>query len=173
MAVVAVEGIGFSLSRPLAPGHGSEGASGQTVGVVVASEAGVHVVVVDSDAVAIVAVESISVSGPLAIVVADNTVEPLGGPGSEGGGNTRVGSDTASVGKGKSVAVAVEGISVSVSAPLSVGIGTGSVDSALTAEPNSGGPGGGDAGGTDQGVAVRGVERVGGGGRGQAGGDQD
>merc|ERR1711970_702833 len=105
---VAVEGIGLSLSRPLAPGHGSEGASGQTVGVVVASEAGVHVVVVDSNAMAVVAVESISISGPLAIVVADNTVESLGGPGSEGGGNTGMGSDTASVGKGKSVAVAVE-----------------------------------------------------------------
>merc|ERR1719153_911374 len=147
MAVVAVESISLSLSRPLAPGHGSEGASGQTVGVVVASEAGVHVVVVDSNAMAVVAVESISVSGPLAIVVADNTVESLGGPGSEGGGNTGVGSDTTAVGKGKSVAV--EGISISVSAPLSVG------------------------GGTDQGVAVRGVERVGRGGRGQAGGDQD
>merc|ERR1719153_289373 len=131
MAVVAVESISLSLSRPLAPGHGSEGASGQTVGVVVASEAGVHIVVVDSDAMAVVAVESISVSGPLAIVVADNTVESLGGPGSERGGNTGVGSDTTTVGKGKSVAVAVEGISVS--APLSVGIGTGSVDSALTA----------------------------------------
>merc|ERR1719153_1199949 len=131
MAVVAVESISLSLSRPLAPGHGSEGASGQTVGVVVASKAGVHVVVVDSDAMAVVAVESISISGPLAIVVADNTVESLGRPGSEGGGNTGVGSDTTAVGKRKSVAV--EGISVSVSTPLSVGIGTGSVDSALTA----------------------------------------
>merc|ERR1719228_1920684 len=52
---VSVVGIGLSLSLrgPLAPGHGSEGASGQTVGVVVAVESGVDVVVVDSNTVAV------------------------------------------------------------------------------------------------------------------------
>merc|ERR1719397_859725 len=195
---VAVVGIGLSLSGPLAPGHGGEGVSGQTGGVVVAVVAGVDVVVVDSNAVAVV---GIGISAPLAVVVTDNTVETLGRPGNEGGGDTRVGSNA----KTESVAVAVgagsidgalvavadsrgpgsrdaagsnngvavgsvESISISISAPLSVGVGAGSIDCALVAVANGGGPGGGDAGGADQGVAVEGF---GGGGRGQAGGDQN
>merc|ERR550517_2094463 len=99
---VAVVGIGLSLSlsRPLAPGHGSEGTSGQTSGVVVAVVAGVDVVVVDSNAVAVV---GIGISAPLAVVVTDTTVETLGRPGNEGGGDTGVGSNA----KTESVAVAV------------------------------------------------------------------
>merc|ERR1719397_962064 len=124
---VAVVGIGLSLSlsRPLAPGHGSEGTSGQTSGVVVAVVAGVDVVVVDSNAVA--------------VVVTDNTVETLGRPGNEGGGDTRVGSNA----KTESVAVAV--VSVSIGAPLSVGVGAGSIDGALVAVADSRGPGSRDA----------------------------
>merc|ERR1712110_1056192 len=77
MAVVGIS-LSLSLGRPLAPGHGSEGASGQTVGVVVAVEARVDVVVVDSNAVAVVAVEGLG--APLAVVVADETVKTLGRP---------------------------------------------------------------------------------------------
>merc|ERR1712083_567896 len=87
---VSIVGVSLSLSlslgRPLAPGHGSEGASGQTVGVVVAVEARVDVVVVDSNAVAVVAVEGLG--APLAVVVADETVKTLGRPVAEGGGDT-------------------------------------------------------------------------------------
>merc|ERR1712212_189023 len=189
---VSVVGIGLSLSLsgPLAPGHGSEGASGQTVGVVVAVESGVDVVVVDSNTVAVVPV-----------VVADETVETLGRPVGVGGGDTGVDSNATS----ESVAVTVvsvsigaplsvvgtgtidgglvaiadssgpgrgntagsnEGIavssveSVSISAPLSVGVGTGSINGALVTVPNSSGPGGGDAAGADEGVAVA-VEGIG------------
>merc|ERR1712112_303006 len=104
---VSVVGIGLSLglSGPLAPGDGSEGASGQTVGVVVAVESGVDVVVQDSNSVA-VAIVSIGIGAPLAIVVADNTVETLGRPGNVGGGSTGVSSNA----KTKSVAVAVVSI---------------------------------------------------------------
>merc|ERR1712027_247148 len=91
---VSVVGIGLSLSGPLAPGYGSEGASGQTVGVVVAVESGVDVVVVDSNTVAVVAVVGIGVSAPLAVVVADETVETLGRPVGVGGGDTGVDSNT-------------------------------------------------------------------------------
>merc|ERR1712037_835070 len=79
---VSIVGVSLSLGRPLAPGHGSEGASGQTVGVVVAVEARVDVVVVDSNAVAVVAVEGLG--APLAVVVADETVKTLGRPVAEG-----------------------------------------------------------------------------------------
>merc|ERR550525_1761546 len=117
---VSVVGIGLSLSLsgPLAPGHGSEGASGQTVGVVVDVESGVDVVVVDSNTVAVVPVVGIGVSAPLAVVVADETVETLGSPVGGGGGDTGVDSNATS----ESVAVTV--VSVSIGAPLSV-VGTG------------------------------------------------
>merc|ERR1719378_1665225 len=198
---VSVVGIGLSLSLsgPLAPGHGSEGASRETVGVVVAVESGVDVVVVDSNTVAVVA--------------AYKTVETLGRPVGVGSGDTRVDSNTTSesvavvsisisaplsvvgtgsidgglaaiadssgpgrgdtAGSNKGIAVSsVE--SVSIGAPLSVDESTGSINGALVAVPNSSGPGGGDAAGADEGVAVA-VEGVGvsHGGRGQAGGDQD
>merc|ERR1712066_718632 len=92
---VSVVGIGLSLSLsgPLAPGHGSEGASGQTVGVVVAVESGVDVVVVDSNTVAVVAVVGIGVSAPFAVVVA---VETVGRPVGVGGGDTGVDSNATS-----------------------------------------------------------------------------
>merc|ERR1719384_217627 len=138
---MAVVGISLSLSRPLAPGHGSERASGQTVGVVVAVESGVDVVVQDSNTVS-VAVVGIGIGAPLAVVVADNTVETLGRPGNVGGGDTGVGSNA----KTKSVAVAV----VSVGAPLSKVVSTGAVDGALVAVANSGGPGRRDTAGSDK-----------------------
>merc|ERR1712088_604505 len=137
MSVVGI-GLSISLSGPLAPGHGSEGVSGQTGGVVVAVESRVDVVVQDSNTVA-VALVSIGIGAPLAVVVADNTVETLGRPGNVGGGDTGVGSNA----KTKSVAVAV----VSVGAPLSKVVSTGSIDGALVAIANSGGPGSGDAAG--------------------------
>merc|ERR550525_1078600 len=171
---VSIVGVSLSLSlgRPLAPGHGSEGASGQTVGVVVAVEARVDVVVVDSNAVAVVAVEGLG--APLAVVVADETVKTLGRPVAEGGGDTGVDSDAMAVGKAVSVSKTVSIAVVSIGTPLSIGIRTGSIDGGLAAVANSGGPGGGDAAGADEGVAVA-VEGigVGHGGRGQAGGDQD
>merc|ERR1711970_1233079 len=138
------------------------------VSVVVAVVAGVHVVVVDSNAVAVV---GISISAPLAVVVTDNTVETLGRPGNEGGNDTGVGSNAKTeavavsrgpgsgdaAGSNDSVAAgSVEGVSISISAPLSVGIGAGSIDGALAAVANGGGPGRGDARGADQGVAVEG-----------------
>merc|ERR1712203_349598 len=67
---IAVVGIG--ISAPLAVvvsgavGDGSEGAAGETGGVMVARESGVDVVVVDSDSVAVV---SVGVSAPLAVAV--------------------------------------------------------------------------------------------------------
>ena len=76
-------------------------------------ESRVDVVVQDSNTVAIVGV---GISSPLAVVVADNTVETLGGPGNVGGGHTRVGSNSES----ESVAVSV----ISVSASLSVVVST-------------------------------------------------
>ena len=106
MAVVGI-GLSISLSGPLAPGHGSEGVSGQTGGVVVAVESRVDVVVQDSNTVAVV---GIGIGAPLAVVVADNTVETLRGPGNVGRGHTGVGSNA----KTESVAVSI----VSVSAPL-------------------------------------------------------
>merc|ERR1711910_185298 len=175
---VSIVGVSLSLGRPLAPGHGSEGASGQTVGVVVAVEARVDVVVVDSNAVAVVAVEGLG--APLSVVVADESVKTLGRPVAEGGGDTGVDSDAMAVGKAvsvsKTVSIAVVsiGIGISIGTPLSIGIRMGSIDGGLAAVANSGGPGGGDAAGADEGVAVA-VEGigVGHGGRGQAGGDQD
>merc|ERR550517_467074 len=107
VSVVGI-GLGLSLSGPLAPGHGSEGASGQTVGVVIAVESGVDVVVVDSNTVAVVAIVGIGVSAPLAVVVADETMETLGRPVGVGGGNTGVDSNTTS----ESVAVSVVSVSV-------------------------------------------------------------
>ena len=171
---VSIVGVSLSLSlgRPLAPGHGSEGASGQTVGVVVAVEARVDVVVVDSNAVAVVAVEGLG--APLAVVVADETVKTLGRPVAEGGGDTGVDSDAMAVGKAVSVSktVSIAVVSIGIGTPLSIGIRTGSIDGGLAAVANSGGPGSGDAAGADEGVAVA-VEGigVGHGGRGQAGGD--
>merc|ERR1719442_69532 len=126
-------GLSISLSGPLAPGHGSEGVSGQTGGVVVAGESRVDVVVQDSNTVA-VAVVGIGIGAPLAVVVADNTVETLGRPGNIGGGDTGVGSNA----KTESVTVSV----VSVGAPLSIVVSTGSVDGALVTVSNSSGPGG-------------------------------
>merc|ERR1719318_1330420 len=162
MAVVGIS-LSLSLSGPLAPGHGSEGASGQTVGIVVAVESRVDVVVQDSNTVAIVGV---GISSPLAVVVADNTVETLGGPGNEGGGHTGVGSNSES----ESVAVSV----ISISASLPKVVSTCSIDGALVAVADSSGPGGGDAAGANKGVsvAVEGIG-VGHGGRSQAGGDQN
>merc|ERR1712076_258192 len=133
MSIVGVS-LSLSLGRPLAPGHGSEGASGQTVGVVVAVEARVDVVVVDSNAVAVVAVEGLG--APLAVVVADETVKTLGRPVAEGGSDTGVDSDAMAVGK-----------TVSVSKTVSIAGG-------LAAVANSGGPGSGDAAGADEGVTV-------------------
>merc|ERR1719266_874548 len=140
---VSIVGVSLSLSlgRPLAPGHGSEGASGQTVGVVVAVEARVDVVVVDSNAVAVVAVEGLG--APLSVVVADETVKTLSRPVAEGGGDTGVDSDAMAVGKTVSIAVA------------------------NSAGPGSGDAAGADEGVA---VAVEGIG-VGHGGRGQAGGD--
>merc|ERR1719507_893988 len=99
MAVVGIS-LSLSLRGPLAPGHGSERASGQTVGVVVAVESGVDVV-------------GIGIGAPLAVVVADNTVETLGRPGNIGCGDTGVGSNA----KTESVSVSVVGISIGT--PLS------------------------------------------------------
>merc|ERR1719205_563210 len=149
MAVVGIS-LSLSLSGPLAPGHGSEGASGQTVGIVVAVESRVDVVVQDSNTVAIVGV---GISAPFAVVVADNTVadntvETLGGPGNVGGGNG-VGSN-AKTAKTESVAVAV----ISVSASLSVVVSTCSIDGALVAVANSSGPCGGDTAGSNEGISV-------------------
>merc|ERR1719237_1699619 len=175
MSIVGVS-LSLSLGRPLAPGDGSEGASGQTVGIVVAVEARVDVVVVDSNAVAVVAVEGLG--APLAVVVADETVKTLGRPVAEGGGDTGVDSDAMAVGKAvsvsKTVSIAVVSIGIGIGTPLSISIRTGSIDGGVAAVANSGGPGGGDAAGADEGVAVA-VEGigVGHGGRGQAGGDQD
>merc|ERR1719222_1357018 len=138
MAVVGIS-LRLSLRGPLAPGHGSERASGQTVGIVVAVESRVDVVVQDSNTVAI---EGIGISGPLAVVVADNTVETLRGPGNEGRGHTGVGS--------KSVAVSV----ISVSASLSVVVSPASIDGALVPIANSSGPCGGDTAGSDEGISV-------------------
>merc|ERR1712066_258308 len=155
MSIVGVS-LSLSLGRPLAPGHGSEGASGQTVGVVVAVEARVDVVVVDSNAVAVVAVEGLG--APLAVVVADETVKTLGRPVAEGGGDTGVDSDAMAVGKAvsvsKTVSIAVVsiGIGISIGTPLSIGIRTGSIDGGLAAVANSGGPGSGDAAGADEGA---------------------
>merc|ERR1712106_1275382 len=154
---VSVVGIGLSLSLsgPLAPGHGSEGVSGQTGGVVVAVVAGVDVVVGDSNAVALgktMSVAVVSSSAPLA-VVADDTVETLGRPGNEGGGDTGVGSNsmadavgkTMSVSKtisrGKTMSVAVVSVSIGIGAPLSEVVSTGSINGALVAVADSGGPG--------------------------------
>merc|ERR1719384_353045 len=150
---MAVVGISLSLSRPLAPGHGSERASGQTVGVVVAVESGVDVVVQDSNTVS-VAVVGIGIGAPLAVVVADNTVETLGRPGNIGGGDTRVGSNA----KTESVPVAVVGISIGT--PLAIVVSSSSIDGALVAVADGSGPGGGDAAGADEGVAVA-VEGIG------------
>merc|ERR1719174_1113092 len=124
MSIVGVS-LSLSLGRPLAPGHGSEGASGQTVGVVVAVEARVDVVVVDSNAVAVVAVEGLG--APLAVVVADETVKTLGRPVAEGGGYTGVDSDAVAVSKTVSIAVVSIGIGISIGTPLSIGIRTGSI----------------------------------------------
>merc|ERR1711863_242370 len=155
---MSIVGVSPSPGRPLAPGHGSEGASGQTVGVVVAVEARVDVVVVDSNAVAVVAVEGLG--APLAVVVADETVKTLGRPVAEGGGDTGVDSDAMAVGKTVSIAVVSIGIGISIGTPLSIGIRTGSIDGGLAAVANSGGPGSGDAAGADEGVAVA-VEGIG------------
>merc|ERR1719500_2719066 len=144
MAVVGIS-LSLSLRGPLAPGHGSERASGQTVGVV-----------------------GIGIGAPLAVVVADNTVETLGRPGNIGCGDTGVGSNA----KTESVSVSVVGISIGT--PLSKVVSSSSIDGALVAVADSSRPGGRDAAGADEGVAVA-VEGigVGHGGRGQAGGDQN
>merc|ERR1719350_687413 len=69
---MSVAVVGISISAPLAVvvsgavGDGSEGATGETGGVMVARESGVDVVVVDSDSVAVV---SVGVSAPLAVAV--------------------------------------------------------------------------------------------------------
>merc|ERR1719431_2337535 len=69
---VAVAVVGIGISAPLAVvvsgavGDGSEGAAGETGGAVVSRQAGVDVVVVDSDSVAVV---SVGVSAPLAVAV--------------------------------------------------------------------------------------------------------
>merc|ERR1712090_75869 len=99
-----------------------------------------------------IAVVSIGIGAPLAVVVADNTVETLGRPGNVGGGDTGVGSNT----KTKSVAVAV----VSVGAPLSKVVSTGAVDGALVAVANSGGPGRRDSAGSDKGISVGSVVSI-------------
>merc|ERR1719305_1190742 len=144
MAVVGIS-LSLSLRGPLAPGHGSERASGQTVAVV-----------------------GIGIGAPLAVVVADNTVETLGRPGNIGCGNTGVGSNA----KTESVSVSVVGISIGT--PLSKVVPSSSIDGALVAVADGSGPCGGDAAGADEGisVAVEGIG-VGHGGRGQAGGDQN
>merc|ERR1712210_210639 len=152
MAVVGIS-LSLSLRGPLAPGHGSERASGQTVGVVVAVESGVDVVVQDSNTVS-VAVVGIGIGAPLAVVVADNTVETLGRPGNIGCGNTGVGSNA----KTESVSVSVVGISIGT--PLSKVVSSSSIDGALVAVADGSGPGGGDAAGSDEGVAVA-VEGIG------------
>merc|ERR1719507_1609707 len=121
MSVVGI-GLSISLSGPLAPGHGSEGVSGQTGGVVVAVESRVDVVVQDSNTVAV------------AVVVADNTVETLGRPGNIGGGDTGVGSNA------KTESVSVVGISIGT--PLSKVVSSSSIDGALVTVSNSSGPGG-------------------------------
>merc|ERR1719205_545218 len=137
---MAVVGISLSLSGPLAPGHGSEGASGQTVGIVVAVESRVDVVVQDSNTVAIVGV---GISSPLAVVEAMTKAEALGRP-------MRIRGCVAVVSKTESVAVSV----ISVSASLSVVVSTCSIDGALVAVANSSGPCGGDTAGSNEGISV-------------------
>merc|ERR1712088_587338 len=150
MAVVGI-GLSISLSGPLAPGHSSEGVSGQTGGVVVAVESRVDVVVQDSNSVT---VSVVSVGAPLSIVVSTGSVDSalvtVSNSSGPGGGDT--------AGSNEGISVAVEGIGVS--APLSEVVSTGSIDGALVAVADSSGPGGGDAAGANEGAAVA-VEGIG------------
>ena len=152
VAVVTIVGIGLSISiscgfsLPLPEtGDSSIGVSRQTGGVVVASEARVHVVVVAQNET--VWMVGSSVGTPLAVVEAVTKAEALGRPMTVGGGVASVVSEPVTEAM---TIVAVVSIGIGVSAPLS----TSPIESALEAEPDSGGPGGGDATGTNEGIAV-------------------
>merc|ERR1719507_2797324 len=110
MAVVGIS-LSLSLRGPLAPGHGSERASGQTVGVVVAVESGVDVVVQDSNTVS-VAVVGIGIGAPLSKVVSSNSID--GALVAVADGSRPCGGDTAGSDEGISVAV----VSISIGTPL-------------------------------------------------------
>ena len=149
VAVVTIVGIGLSIScgfsLSLAVGDSSIGVSRQTGGVVVASEARVHIVVVAQNET--VWMVGSSVGTPLAVVEAVTKAEALGRPMTVGGGVASVVSEPVTEAM---TIVAVVSIGIGVSAPLS----TSPIESALEAEPDSGGPGGGDATGTNEGIAV-------------------
>ena len=151
VTVVTIVGIGLSISiscgfsLSLAVGDSSIGVSRQTGGVVVASEARVHIVVVAQNET--VRMVGSSVGTPLAVVEAVTKAEALGRPMTVGGGVASVVSEPVTEAM---TIVAVVSISIGVSTPLS----TRPIESALEAEANSGGPGGGDATGTNEGIAV-------------------
>ena len=151
VTVVTIVGIGLSISiscgfsLSLAVGDSSIGVSRQTGGVVVASEARVHIVVVAQNET--VWMVGSSVGTPLAVVEAVTKAEALGRPMTVGGGVASVVSEPVTEAM---TIVAVVSIGIGVSAPLS----TSPIESALEAEPDSGGPGGGDATGTNEGIAV-------------------
>ena len=151
VAVVTIVGIGLGISiscgfsLPLAVGDSSIGVSRQTGGVVVASEARVHIVVVAQNET--VWMVGSSVGTPLAVVEAVTKAEALWRPMTVGGGVASVVSEPVTEAM---TIVAVVSIGIGVSAPLS----TSPIESALEAEPDSGGPGGGDATGTNEGIAV-------------------
>ena len=143
---VAVKRISCGFSLPLAEtGDSSIGVSRQTGGVVVTSEARVHIVVVAQNET--VWMVGSSVGTPLAVVEAVTKAEALGRPMTVGGGVASVVSEPVTEAM---TIVAVVSIGIGVSAPLS----TSPIESALEAEPDSGGPGGGDATGTNEGIAV-------------------
>merc|ERR1719460_1206692 len=106
MAVVGIS-LSLSLRGPLAPGHGSERASGQTVGVVVAVESGVDVVVQDSNTVS-VAVVGISIGTPLSKVVSSSSID--GALVAIADGSRPCRGDTAGSDEGISVAVVSIGV---------------------------------------------------------------
>ena len=151
VAVVTIVGIGLGISiscgfsLPLAVGDSSIGVSRQTGGVVVASEARVHIVVVAQNET--VWMVGSSVGTPLAVVEAVTKAEALWRPMTVGGGVASVVSEPVTEAM---TIVAVVSIGIGVSAPLS----TSPIESALEAEPDSGGPGRGDATGTNEGIAV-------------------
>ena len=154
VAVVAIVRVSFSLSIGISCGFGlplaetgdsSIGVSRQTGGVVVASEARVHIVVVAQNET--VWMVGSSVGTPLAVVEAVTKAEALGRPMTVGGGVASVVSEPVTEAM---TIVAVVSIGIGVSAPLS----TSPIESALEAEPDSGGPGRGDATGTNEGIAV-------------------
>merc|ERR1719275_536630 len=153
---MAVVGISLSLRGPLAPGHGSERASGQTVAVVVADNTmetlgrpgniGCGDTGVGSNAKTesvSVSVVGISIGTPLSKVVSSSSID--GALVAVADGSRPCGGDTAGSDEGISVAV----VSISIGSPLSKVVSSSSIDGALVAVADSSGPGGGDAAGAD------------------------